>query len=89
MLLTGRAKPCPSSGATMYSTGKPRSRSATTIWSDSRLLTRGSLAPWTTSSGVLILCAELSGDCRSSCFLPSGVAMSPMRIANSFRTASQ
>ena len=41
MLFTGRAKPWPSSGATMYSTGKPRSRRATTIWSDSALLTRG------------------------------------------------
>ena len=77
MLFTGRAKPWPSSGARRYSTGKPRSRSAMTICSDSAFFTRGSFAPCTTSSGVLIFAAELSGDWRSSCFLPSGVSGRP------------
>jgi hypothetical protein len=89
MLFTGRAKPCPSSGATRYSTGKLRSRSATTIWSDSAFFTRGSLAPWITRSGVLMFFAENSGDCRSSCFRPSDVVGSPMRMWNILRPASQ
>ena len=89
MLLTGRAKPCPSSGATMYSTGKPRSRSAMTIWSDSARLTRGSFCPWTTISGVRILSAELSGDCFISRALSSGLPGSPMRTLNTVRIDSQ
>ena len=89
MLLTGRAKPCPSSGARMYSTGKPRSRSAITICSASAFFTRGSLAPWATSSGVLIFAAELSGDWRSSWALPSGVFGLPMRSWKMIRPASQ
>ena len=89
MLLTGRAKPCPSSGARMYSTGKPRSRSAITICSDSAFLTRGSLAPCTTMSGVLIFCAELSGDWRISWALPSAVFGLPMRSWKMMRPASQ
>ena len=79
MLLTGRWKPWPSSGARTYSTGKPRSRSAITICSDSAFLTRGSLAPCATSSGVLILAAELSGDWRTSWALPSAVFGLPIR----------
>ena len=78
MLLTGRWKPWPSSGARMYSTGKPRSRSAITICSDSAFLTRGSLAPCTTSSGVLILAAELSGDWR----IELGLALGRLRVAH-------
>ena len=78
MLLTGRAKPWPSSGARMYSTGKPRSRSAITICSDSAFLTRGSLAPCTTSSGVLIFCAELSGDWR----IELRLALRRLRVAH-------
>jgi hypothetical protein len=89
MLLTGRWKPCPSSGARMYSTGKPRSRKAITICSDSAFLTRGSLAPWATRSGVLIFCAELSGDCFWSWALPSGVVGLPMRSWKMMRPASQ
>ena len=73
----------------MYSTGKPRSRSAITICSDSAFFTRGSLAPCTTSSGVLIFCAELSGDWRISCALPSGVFGSPMRSWKMMRPDSQ
>src|SRR6267154_1515292 len=57
----------------MYSTGKPRSRSAITICSLSALFTRGSLAPWTTRSGALILAAEFSGDCLWSWARPAGV----------------
>src|ERR1039457_6219247 len=89
MLFTGRANPWPSSGATRYSTGNPLSRRAITIWSDSALFTRGSLAPCTTISGVLILAAEFSGDCRCNCALPSGAPGSPTRWQNILRTGSQ
>ena len=89
MLLTGRAKPCPSSGAQMYSTGKPRSRRAMTIWSDSAFFTRGSFAPWMTRSGVVIFVAELSGEAASRSFLPSGVFGFPIRSWKMIRIASQ
>ena len=62
----------------MYSTGKPRSRRAITICSDSAFLTRGSLAPCATSSGVLIFCAELSGDWR----VELGLALRRRRVAH-------
>jgi len=73
----------------MYSTGKPRSRSATTICSDSAFFTRGSLAPCATRSGVLIFEAALRGDWRSSCFFPSGVFGFPIRSWKMTRPASQ
>ena len=89
MLFTGRAKPCPSSGNRMYSTGAPRSRSATTICSDSAWFTRGSFAPCAISSGVLIFSAELSGERSFSSALPSSVLRSPMRTLNILRAGSQ
>ncbi len=48
----------------MYSTGTPFFLAAATISSDSTLRTRGSLAPWSTISGTLILLALNSGEMR-------------------------
>ena len=83
------ANPCPSSGATMYSTCLPRSRSATTIWSASAFFTRGSFAPCTTNNGALIFFAEFNGDCFSSISLSFGSSLSPTRIANIFFIGAQ
>src|SRR2546430_2405309 len=60
-----------------------------TIWSDSRLLTRGSFAPCTTMSGALMRVAEFSGDSSLRSFLPSGVPGSPMRRYMILRKDSQ
>ncbi len=76
------AKPWPSSSASMYSTSRPRSRSATTICSDSRFFTRGSLAPWITSKGAVICSAENSGDWARSRSWSAGSSGSPNRTSN-------
>src|SRR5262249_15557787 len=58
--------PCPSSAKTTYSTGIPFFLAAATMSSDSGLMTRGSLAPWRTIRGLLILSAWKSGETASS-----------------------
>ena len=88
-LFTGRANPWPSSGAIRYSTGKLRSRRAITIRSASERFTRGSLAPCTTISAVLILSAEFSGERSFNHAWPAGVPGSAMRAYICFRPASQ
>src|ERR1017187_2411106 len=89
ILFTGRANPWPSSGAIRYSTGKLRSRRAITSCSASARLTRGSLAPCTTISAVLILSAEFSGERSFIHALPASVPGSAMRTYICLRAASQ
>ena len=62
---------------------------ASTIWSLSACFTRGSLAPWPMSSGLLIWSALNSGDRSFSRAWPSGVAGSPIVRLNWAFAASQ
>ena len=80
MRLFGARKPWPSSGATRYSTALPFSRSATTIWSDSCCVTRGSLAPCTTSSGTLIWSQWKSGERAIRSSRSASIAGLPTRL---------
>src|SRR3546814_19749706 len=50
---------------------------ASTIWSLSACTTRGSLAPWPISSGLLLLSTWVIGERSSSSCLPSSVSGSP------------
>ncbi len=68
-------KPWPSSSNTTYSTGTPFFLTAATMSSDSPRMTRGSLAPWITKSGLRILSAWRRGEvssrnARSACGSP-------------------
>src|SRR5882672_4608350 len=66
MLFSFLMNPCPSSGNTTYSATPPRWRTASTIWSDSTLSTRGSFAPWSTSNGLRMSSAWNNGEMRYS-----------------------
>ena len=69
--------PWPSSLAITYQTSVPWARSLATIWSDSLLGTRGSLAPWNTIIGFFIFSLNAIGEIFSNTARIFGTRSSP------------
>src|SRR5262252_478736 len=71
----------------MYSTGTLFFFTAATMSSDSGLMTRGSLAPWSTIKGLVILSAANNGEIERS--LSSSVSGLPISWYKDLRNDSQ